>query len=402
MVLDIERPFPPDIRVEKEASALTAAGHRVTVLTRRLPATAPRREVPRGGTMCVVRALVNESRGVGARVWDGLRLIHRSWLEPLHQFVQAESPDCLHVHDLPLAGTVLRVAEAYGLPLIVDLHENMPAAQRAYRSGMPVIQRTKSTILHNYHVMRWHEARILERCTRVVVVVPEAAERLYGYGIPREKVVVVSNTEDETTFRFRHDDADSAILERYRPYWIASYIGSIGPHRGLGTTLRAVPLVLTEIPTFRLLIVGAHEHQRKQIQADVTRLGIEANVEVVGWQPFDKVNSFVMSSNVCLVPHNNCEHTNTTVPHKLFQSMICGKPVLVSDCRPLARIVRETRAGLVFEADNSEYLAKCLICLHKYPHVCAEMGMRGQKAALGVHAWRHEARRLVLMYRSLT
>lgn len=400
MILDTYRQFPPDIRVEKEIAALCSAGHRVTVLTRRLPETAPLKENLHGNNASVARVPLEDNRRNAFKLLDRIRLLSSPWFEPLARFIEANKPDVLHVHDFLMVPTVLQVAEQFGLPVVADLHENMPAAMRAYRVSFPFHQKLKYAILYNYHLMRWHEARYLKRCAKVIVVVPEAAKRLYNYGLRQDQVVVVSNTEDETTFFFRAEDADLLIMERYKPYWTVSYVGGIGPHRGLDTTLQAIPLIRDQIPNLRLLIVGAGKQDRSQILSEICNLGIGDIVEVIGWQPFHKVKSYVLASDVCLVPHNNFEHTQTTVPHKLFQYMICKKPVLVSSCKPLARIVKQTGSGLVFEANDCQNLADKLLYMYQHPEQLIEMGLHGQQAALGEYAWRHDAQRLIQLYSS--
>jgi len=125
-------------------------------------------------------------------------------------------------------------------------------------------------------------------------------------------------------------------------------------------------------------------------------------VELVEWVPADRVAGYIAASRVCLVPHNDFEHTQTTVPHKLFEYMLMGKPVLVGSCAPLQRIVREAQAGLVFQAGSAAGLAECLIGLHRSSEEdLALCGENGRRAALGPFAWRHDARRLVDMYRGL-
>ena len=147
--------------------------------------------------------------------------------------------------------------------------------------------------------------------------------------------------------------------------------------------------------------MGAKNNDRQQITKMAHRHGVENIIDIIDWQPSDKVNSYIFSSKVCLVPHNDFEHTQTTVPHKLFQYMICSKPVLVSSCRPLERIVNETRSGLVFDANNSNDLAKKMIELYLKPEQAAIMGQNGFHAALGSYAWHHDAKRLIQMYREL-
>ena len=385
MIYGEERPFPPDIRVEKEVRVLSEAGYRITILALRFPKDAPQEEFILDGKVRIIRIEVSDQGKIRKR-YDLLRMQKSNWYKLLSQFIQSEKPHVIHVHDFIMTPSVLRIAKRFNIPIVSDLHENMPAAMRAYRTGMTAWHRFESTIYYNYTIMRWHEKRTLQQCEKVIVVVPEAADRLYRYGLSEDQVVVVSNTEDDTTFRFRREDADQNILNKYKHNWVASYIGGIGPHRGLDIALQAVPLASSKIPNYLLLIVGATDSDIDQLQPIIEKYKIEDYVEVIGWQPFDKVNSYVLASDVCLVPHNDFEHTHTTVPHKLFQYMICKKPLLVSSCKPLARIVHDTNAGMIFKTNDSKDMAEKLIYMHSHSEQLLEMASAGQVAALGNYA----------------
>jgi glycosyltransferase involved in cell wall biosynthesis len=339
------------------------------------------------------------SDGVMQRIVKGLTLFEKEWVKPLNRFIHEFKPDILHVHDFTLLKTVLSVAESVQIPVVADLHENMPAALAVYREAFPFYLQPLDAVIHNYHWWRWHEKTLLPRCAQIFVVVPEAAERLFQYGIPPEKISIVSNTESETTFALDH--LDSEITTRYQGLWIASYIGGMGPHRGVDTAIRAVPDVILHIPNFRLLIIGVNQSALSHLTKLIHRLGVEKYVELIGWQPFEKVNTFVSLSTACLVPHNDFEHTQTTVPHKLFQYMLVKKPVIVSDVRPLKRIVEETRSGLVFKADDPSSLAEKLAELYDQPVMAQEFGRNGYAAASGPYSWEHDAQKLVDTYRRL-
>jgi len=395
MVYGEPRGYPPDVRVDKELRALAPDGHRVTLLARRV-GDRPAREVLLGGAVTVVREPVTR-QAAWRRAAAQARLIAPEWLAPLERFVARERPDALHVHDLLLVPTALRVAEGHGIPVVADLHENMPAALRAYRHGAPPATRLKAALWFPYPLLRWHEARALARCARVIVVVPEAAERLLAGGLPAERIVVVSNTEEPS---FCPDPPDPPDPPAGEP-WIVTYVGGVGPHRGLGTVLAALPRAVARIPGLRLGVIGATPDQQGEILATARALGVEASVQVLGWQPFDRVAEHIAASAACLVPHEDFEHTQTTVPHKLFQYMLCARPVVVSDCRPLARIVGETGAGLIFRAGDPADLARQLAALHADPAAAAQMGARGRAAALGPYAWHHDAERLRALYRDL-
>lgn len=399
----LEGDFPPDIRVEKEARALLAAGHEIYLLGYgSIDINYPTEEDVEGVVVRRIPPIHLQSSRPGQ--WNYIRFHltfqNRYWAVQIKRYVRDFHIDVLHVHDLPLVGTAISVGRRLGIPVIADLHENMAAAFRIRRTNLPPVKRTMDAIFHNYYLWRLYEKQVLPRCARVIVVVREAAERLYGYGLNRDKVVLVSNTEDETTFRLDHLDPD--ILKRYKNQWVVGYIGGIGPHRGVDTAIRAAPLAAQQIPNFRLVVVGAKsERHLNPLMRLVRQLVVDEWVEILSWQPFSMVGSYIAASAVCLVPYNDSEHTQTTVPHKLFQYMIAGKPVVVSDVRPLKRIVKETQSGLVFKANDPVSLAQAIIKLYRTPYLRRRLGRNGHRAARGAYAWRHDARVLVELYRKL-
>lgn len=391
--------YPPDIRITKEVRVLAAAGHEIVICTKLRPGQAEREQD--GPGVDILRRPVS-----GPPSWWQKRkanfTLREAWVRPhVEAFLDQVRPDVVHVHDFPYLPLVLDCAEPRGIPVVADFHENMPAAKRAWRSNLSPYRRLKAAILFHYGLWRRQERLALERCVKAIVVVPEAAERFRRYGLPEDRHVIVSNTEDETTFAFDGSRADPAILERYRDQWMVTYVGGIGPHRGWDTTLAGIAAVRGRIPGLRLTIVGATAENEALLSARARELGIAGLVEIIPWQPFDAVNSFILASKVCLVPHNDFEHTHTTVPHKLFQYMICERPVLVSDCRPLQRIVEQTGSGYVFRAGDAEDFADRLVAIHADPAQAAQRARNGREAALGPYAWRHDAARLVGLYEEL-
>ena len=400
MVLATNRGFPPDIRVEKEAQALSKAGHRVTVLSQRIPIESLEREVLFPGNVYVKRVVIRK-KGRLDTFASVVCLIERGWLDHLKTFITDDKVDILHVHDFKMVPTALKLAKPIHVPVVADLHENMPAVFVARRSQFPALRRIKEGILRSYHLWRWYESKLLKECAKVIVVVPEATERLIGYGIKKTNIVIVSNTEDTTTFRFSPESVDSVIVDKYKDDWTVSYIGGIGPHRGVDTLLEATPKALRRIGNLRLVIVGARERDSNFLNREIKRLGISRSVDIIGWQPFEKVYSYMIASKVCVIPYNDFEHTQTTIPHKLFQAMMCSRPVLVSDVKPLKKVVEETRSGRIFRANDSGDLAEKLTDMFTHPEWLAEMGANGKNAALGKYAWRNDAERLIAMYKEL-
>lgn len=276
---------------------------------------------------------------------------HPQWARVVAHLVRERQIDALHVHDLPMVRTALVVGRRYGIPVVAHLHENYPEVRRYYQSKEQPWYRRLMVTFDTTRRWQAYERRCAQAAYRVLVVVDEAKARLVEAGVPAGKIAVVENTKDAGYFCELPIDED--ILSEYEGEFVVSFVGWFGgAHRGLITTVKAMPMILEEIPNARLLLVG--DGPIKPLLEDiVAQQSLEKRVTFIRWQPFEKVPSFIALSTVCLVPSESNPQTEATIPHKLFQYMLIAKPVVVSSCRPLRRVVEETGAGLVFEAGNS-------------------------------------------------
>lgn len=386
--------FPPDIRVEKEARALQAAGHEIVLLCENL-SNRPLQEHWQG--MEIIRLpTLPASEYRRNRVWMFLTLRDRRWEEAIDQTIAAHRPDALHVHDLLYVGPALRVARRAKLPIVADLHENYPAlvdirheTNHAWYAGV-------SRFLYNSERLRRYERKVLPACDRVIVVVEEAAERIAQQaGVPRDRIVVVGNNEDITTAQgltqptIELPPADLRLL----------YVGGFGIHRGLEVVIKAMPAIRQRVPSAQFIVVGSGNDLSK-LQTLATEVGVADAVRFEGQQPFERVHGYIAACDICLVPHIANEHTDNTIPHKLFQYMYMQKPVVVSSAKPLARIVHEHDAGTVFDSGDVNSLAAAVFALLD-PETRQAAGHRGQQAVLDHYNWDQDAQRLNELYQSL-
>ena len=95
-----------------------------------------------------------------------------------------------------------------------------------------------------------------------------------------------------------------------------------------------------------------------------------------------------------LVPHIANESWNSTIPNKLFDYMSHGLPVISSDARPAARIVRETGCGAVYESRDPLALVDAIVSMLDPVHR-VECGLAGFAAVRDVYNWDLDGARLV-------
>ena len=389
--------YPPDFRVDKESRALLRAGHKVSLLADRNPGQLPF-EINDAGLR--IHRIDRSSNTAVKRVLQSSFAMYPDVVSAIRTFLKQESIDVAHVHDVNYVNTVALV-KPRSMPMVADLHENQPAAFEAYRKAMPLWKRGLDWIYHNPLYWRVAEQVSTMIADRVLVVVPEASTRFNRNPLVAPKIEIVSNTENLETYP--DGLIDETVVNKLREEWIALYVGGIGPHRGLRETIEAASIIGPKYPNFKLHIVGIKtDKQRQMLQASIDQYHAQEYVVIKDRIPFEEVPSYLQGARTCLVPHSDFEHTQTTVPHKLFQYMIAGRHVLVSDCKPLARIIEDSNCGDVFKASDAHSMATVLERLLETPQAILDgLGQNGREAALSTYSWDRDIERLLAVYASL-
>jgi glycosyltransferase involved in cell wall biosynthesis len=380
---------PPDIRVEKEAKTLIGAGHEVHLLLE--GGKGQEREerykdmhMRRGVTMGPLREKYHRYT-FNFTFRDGM------WRRAIRDFALSRRTEVLHVHDLPLMLEAVTVARELRIPVVADLHENYPAGLQVWYENA-----LKKSTIYNYRRWSRYERTILERVDAVIAVIEESKERLVRLGLADENVYVVPNTASRDTERI---PIDESIVEKYRGMFVLIYIGGFAPHRGLDTVLRGLPSIKAEVPRVRLVLVGGrNEPYRRYLEKIAAEADCLDSVEMTGWQPFERIWSYIAASDVCLVPHARNPHTDTTIPHKIFQYMSVRKPVVVSDCPPLRRVIEDSGGGFWFRYDDPGDFARKVIELYRDEAMRRNMGEAGRRAFLDRYNWDSTSGELVALY----
>ena len=390
MVLD--QPYPPDIRVENEASTLVDNGYEVTILSIG-PDDRPREEALQG--VNIIRKRIPLQFRNKLRGFEGTVPAYTYFLSHVIRDVHRHLAfDFIHVHDLYLFGGGLRAARSLGVPMVGDLHENWVEALKRYKWS------TTAPGKWVVSIPRWRklERKWVNSADAIVVVIDEARDRNLELGVRPDQVFVVPNTVKISDFD-RHDDDPTVANELDMPVKFV-YTGGFDLHRGLESLVRSMPIVLEQRPDAHLVLVGDGAN-RADLERLVAECRVGSNVHFFGWQPQSRLPSFIRNCDIGVVPHLKTPHTDATIPHKLFHYMHMGKPVVVSDCTPLERIVVAERCGTVYEAGNETSLAGALLTTLRGVEANAGDGERGKEAVRLRYNWDATVGPLLDLYRGL-
>ena len=395
----LNAPYPADIRVKKETQALLAAGFEIFLLCLRKKGEARQQDFE---GIHVVRIDAGKNNYELA-FWDSvmsINFIHPRFRASASELLKKENIKLVHVHDLPLAGTALSLKKELPIKVVLDMHENYPEALKTWFKW----KRNPLVILKNYLFLnpeRWQrfEKKACQQVDHIIAVVDEMKNRVvHDHSIAPEKITVVTNTEDKS---FAQQPIDGSVYQNLKDKFILTYSGGIGPHRGVDTAIKGMQWLQTN-PNIQLAIVGTGSRSvMKSLHNLVGSLQLN-NVHFFGYQPFSKFYSYMKLAAVNVIPHQSNGHTNNTVPHKLFQGMMAGKPLLVSSSAPLKRLVEKYQSGLVFEAGNDRDFARKVEELFGNESFSMALGENGRVATLiGKLNWDEDQHHLVNLYQKL-
>ena len=359
---------PEDVRVvAKEGAALVAAGWRVLHVC---PAPPLGTSAP-SQAWGVFIATFPRGRGWGARLLDVpslARRARRTGAAVLH----ASEPDAWLAAILAARGGRSRV--------VLDVHEHYPSrldprlpswARPAARAAIRLACRT------------------MARAVDAVVVAKDGLDADFRAA---DRTIAVRNyAEDLPVPPRRHTHGGPLSL---------LHLGALTRARGAEVMLDALALCT---PGTRLSLLGRFtDNSEEEFSARVRSLGLADRVDRSAWRPRAEALTLAATADVGLLLFQpGVENHRLALPHKLFDYMLAGLPVIApAFATEVAAVVRDSGCGLLVDAADPTSIAAAVAELGD-PARRATLGAAGRHAARSRFGWTAEAERLVDLYQRL-
>lgn len=390
MILDA--PFPPDPRVENEAVSLIKAGHEVFLFCLKYEDEES-------------SELIN---GIQVKRYNSNKLEYKlsalAYTVPFYtilmkikilQFIAKTKIEALHIHDIRIAQAVFKANKKYNLPVVLDLHDNMPEVMKLY----PHLQNFPGKYIISPKRWKQKEEEFIRNSDKIISVSPEFIETLKAR-LPsqKEKFVLVPNTIRKSFFE--DYKLDLKIKERYKNKFVILYLGDTNIRRGLQTAISSIEKLKHKIPNVKLVIVGKNTTDTI-LRQQVEDLKINEFVDFEGWKNVSLFQSYIVASHICISPlHRNLQH-DVAYANKIFQYMSLAKPLLVSDAIAQKRLVIKTNSGLVHQERNVEDFTGKVLKLFADETLRIELGENGKYFVRNEFSWEQTSKKLIHLYDTL-
>ena len=390
MILDA--PFPPDPRVENEAVSLVENGHEVFLFCLKY-ANEKASDTING--IQVKRYSSNTFEYKLSALAYTIPLYSVIMQKKIAKFIKETNIEALHIHDMRIAGAVYKVNVNLNLPVVLDLHDNMPEVMKLY----PHLQKFPGKYLISPKKWKQKEEEFIKKANKVIAVSPEFIETLaVRLPLEKDKLVLVPNTIRKTFF----EDyiVNETIIKKYKSNFVILYLGDTHLRRGIQTAITALSKLKDTIPEIKLVIVGKNTSDiilRKQVKD----LQLEQFVDFEGWQNVSLFQSYILASEICISPlHRNLQH-DVAYANKIFQYMSLAKPLLVSDAIAQKKLVEKVACGLVHKERDSKDFSNKVLALYKSKPLRMELGESGRKFIQNEFSWEQTSKNLINLYNNM-
>ena len=299
--------------------------------------------------------------------------------------IRSERAKVFHGHDLPTLPLTTWAARRAGGKALYDSHEVWVGMCPEWTSFFNA-------------VAQWVENRYIRRMHAVVTVNEPIADELgRRYRIPRPSVVM--NCPERESPRFldpRHSIRAKLGLAPHEP--LILYQGRYAPWRGLEALIESSRYLSRGI-----LVLRGYGSNEEDLRRRVAALGDGRRAFMVDPVPMTDLVSAAAEADIGVVPYTPCTLCNYYAsPNKLFEYMMAGLALAVSNLPVLEKIVRDHDLGVVFDPAQPRHIAEQLDALTENParlRVCRENAAR---VARERYHWNHEVQKLIQLYESLT
>lgn len=205
------------------------------------------------------------------------------------------------------------------------------------------------------------EMFLYRKASRIITVTHSFKRTLERRGIAGEKIDVVTNGVDLSSFAPQPKDRELVEDLALQGKFVAGYIGTHGMAHGLETLLDAAATLkdLPEGQDIRILFLGDGARKAGLI-ADARARGLD-NVVFLDSVPKAQVARYWSLLDVSIIHLRKSELFETVIPSKLFECMGMGIPVLHGIPGESAEIVRRENVGEVFASGNYTQLVQLLL-----------------------------------------
>jgi glycosyltransferase involved in cell wall biosynthesis len=281
---------------------------------------------------------------------------------------------------VPQAALFARQMEQLGIEHVHAHYATHPALAAYVVRQLAGIPYSFTAHAHDIYVNRTMLGEKI-RAASFVVTISEYNRTLLAdlYAESREKTVVIHCGVDPDVFR--PAERTSPPRRRTGPFTLVC-VASLQEYKGHPYLVEACALLRDRGIPFHCFLIGEGD-DRQAIEAQISNLGLERQVQLLGRQPRNRVSRFVREADAMVLP-SVVTSTNKQegIPVALMEALAAERPVVASAISGIPELIEDGVTGLLAPERDAAALADAVERLYADPDLGARLGAAGREKVL--------------------
>lgn len=144
------------------------------------------------------------------------------------------------------------------------------------------------------------------------------------------------------------------------------FAGNVGFAQGLGILPKAAARLKKDNVKVRFNVVGDGRYM-PCLSDEIKELGVESYFNFIERKSPEKIPAYLAAADALLITLSKSEVFSITIPAKTQSCMACGRPILVSADGEVSEIIKESKSGLVSQAEDVDEFVSNIKSLNNMP-----------------------------------
>lgn len=277
--------------------------------------------------------------------------------------------DLIHAHDWLVGSAAIVLKESLELPLLSTIH----ATEYGRNNG---IHNENQQFIHN------QEHQLIGESDHIIVCSDYMKNVLHTiFKTKNEKMVILPNGIDPLKPNFKTED----IFPELKGKKYIFSLGRIVKEKGFETIIRAAAIAKKRNVDW-IFVVAGKGPMLETYRQRISELKLESHIRFIGYVNDEQRNALIAGSELAVIP-SLYEPFGIVV----LETMILGKPTIVSNTGGMKGIVKHLHTGLLMTPGDEQSMLDQIDFLVKHPFKAEEIGNRGRKIVTSLYGWKRIA-----------
>lgn len=321
-------------------------------------------------------------------------------ITPIQEFI-SEPYDILHCHHLNAA----RIAVALGSkrldnrPILFDVHglagiEQKKDAKRSMRSRFL------------WPIRSLDEKIIFNKASGISLPSQALKEYVVDYfQIPTDRVFVIHDGTYPALFRNVNKNHQKRLKSEFdlEGKKVVMYVGEFSTIQGIEDLMNAVVLVNRQkkknAQEIAFIFIG--DGPEMPLVREYVRKFNLSNVILPGRVVYNNLPEYLSVADVAVVSSIKCPQMDLVYPLKLLDYLASGTPIVATNIKATASLLKSHDAGVLVESGKSESIAEGIMAVLDDDKLRRRIGRNGRKLAEDKFNWENSAKEAIRVYENI-